>query len=59
MTKNIPGLSVSLHELTPFRPAFYGIEKGKPERSGEEPVPKPREGKYMKKLKLKLFQTTL
>jgi len=57
MTKNIPDLSVSLHELTPFHPPLYGIERGKPERSGGEPLPKPREGEYMKKLKLKIVSS--
>jgi len=66
MTKNIPDLSVSLHELTPFRPSprglggtgsLYGIDRGKPERSGGEPVPRHREGEYMKKLKLKIVSS--
>jgi len=50
MTKNIPDLPVSLHGLTPFRPPLYGVERGKPERSGGG-------GEYMKKLKLKIVSS--
>jgi len=40
--------SYFLHVLTPFNPPLYDVERGKPVRSGGEPVPRPREGEYMK-----------
>gem|GEM_PF-2825496 len=48
MDKNMADFSYFLPVLTPFNPPLYGVERGKPERSGGEPVPRPREGEYMK-----------
>ena len=44
----MPYFSYFLHVLTLFNPPLYVVERGKPERSGGEPVPRPREGENMK-----------